>query len=116
MAWGHFLGRWRQFKLNHQHARLAQWAWSAPPPGCAGDGRGAPGLLGRAPHGMFMERRELTARETHSVPGRSLVNAFTACYEVRKAAIYLRAGGGRVDGQEHIVSRTCTAASSPTSA
>ena len=68
----------------------------------------------RAPHGMFMERRELTAQEPHSVPGRSLVNAFTACYEVRKAAIYLRAGGGRVDGQEHIVSRA--AESSPTSA
>jgi hypothetical protein len=77
-------------------------------------GPGAPGLLGRAPHGMFMEREELTARGPHSVSGRSPVNAFAACYEVRKAAIYLRAGGGRVDGQEHIVSRT--AESSPTGA
>jgi hypothetical protein len=36
MARGHFLGRWRQFKLN-QDARLAQLAWSAPPPACTGD-------------------------------------------------------------------------------
>jgi hypothetical protein len=70
--------------------------------------------MGRAPHGMFMEREELTARETPSVSGRSPVNAFAACYEVRKVAICLRAGGGRVDGQEHIVSRA--AESSPTSA
>ncbi len=114
MAWGHFRGRWRQFKLSHQHSRLAQlagvlhrpavpatWAWSA-------------AFLGRAPHGTFMERGQSTAREPHSVSGRSLVNAFAACYEVRKAAIYLRAGGGRADGQEHIVSRA--AESPPTSA
>jgi len=83
MARGCFLGRWRQFKLNHQHSRLAQLTWSAPPPGCAGDGRGAPDLIDLAPHGMFMEREELTARETPSVSGRSPVNAFAACYEVR---------------------------------
>jgi len=83
MARGRFLGRWRQFKLNHQHARLAQLAWNAPPPAMPRPGRGAPGLLGRAPHGMFMEREELTARETPSVSGRSPVNAFAACYEVR---------------------------------
>ena len=63
MARGRFLGRWRQFKLNHQHARLAQLTWSAPPPAVPATGRGAPGLMGRAPHGMFMEREELTARE-----------------------------------------------------
>ena len=27
MAWGRFFGRWHQFKLNHEHSRLAQLAW-----------------------------------------------------------------------------------------
>src|SRR3954464_6935412 len=41
MARGHFLGRWRQFKLN-QDARLAQLAWSAPPPPAPATWPGAP--------------------------------------------------------------------------
>jgi hypothetical protein len=59
MARGRFLGRWRQFKLNHQHFRVAQLAWGAPPPAatCACSAK----LLGRAPDGMYMERGELTA-------------------------------------------------------
>src|SRR3954469_14472179 len=47
-------------------------------------------LLGRELHGMFMGRQEVTMREHHSVPRRSLVNALTACCELFKAAIYLR--------------------------
>jgi len=47
-------------------------------------------LLGRELHGMFMGRQEVTTREHHSVPRRSLVNALTACCELFKAAIYLR--------------------------
>ena len=35
-------------------------------------------------------RQEVTTREHHSVPRRSLVNALTACCELFKAAIYLR--------------------------
>src|SRR5882762_10318471 len=27
MAWGRFFGRWNQFRLNHEHSRLAQLAW-----------------------------------------------------------------------------------------
>jgi hypothetical protein len=108
MARSCFLGSWRQFKLNRRHSlgsvRLEY----------AGDGHGAPDLKGRAPLVACSWREELTAREPPSVSGRSPVNAFTACYEVRKAAIYLRAGGGRVDGQEYFVSRT--AEGSPTSA